>query len=95
MAINEGLWQAIQAGVYALPHKVEWYEPEEMKKAEASQPARLSSEVRTMFVVPRGWADLMGGRGALWDRCQELADETKCDLFKANDGSLIFKTRLG
>jgi len=95
MTITDGIWQAIQASVSTLPHKVEWYEPSEMRKVEAGQSAHLNIEMIRTFVVPRGVVDLMGGAGALLARCQELADACKCDFSKPTTAPNIQKPSVG
>ena len=79
-------WDAIKVGVYSLPHKVEWFE-----NGKIGDQNYLRSEVRNTFVVPSTLVDMLGNSS--WDKAQELADTTKCELVKANDGSMIFKRR--
>ena len=88
MADTDGLWQGIEAGVGVLPHKVEWFEDDNI-----GDPAYLRSEIRNTFVVPSHLVDSLGGVRVVWDRAEELAARYGCDLLKANDGSLIFRRR--
>jgi hypothetical protein len=94
MTINEGLWQAIEACVYSLPHKVEWFEADEERKLQAGQSARATVEMQRTFIVPHNLVDLFG-MGVLFERCKELAAVRQCDFYKANDGSLVFRSRKG
>ena len=79
-------WDAIKASVYSLPHKVQWFEGNKIGDSNY-----LRSEIRDTFIVPSALVDMLGRSS--WDDARELADMTKCDLIKANDGSMIFKRR--
>jgi len=79
-------WDAVKAGVYSLPHKVEWFED-----GKIGDPNYLRSEIRNTFVVPSALVNILGRSS--WDDAQELVDAEKCDLVKANDGSMIFRRR--
>ncbi len=80
------IWTAIEAGIGALPHKVEWFEDDKI-----GDPAYLRSEIRNTFVAPIGLVNALGGISAAWPRAEELAAKYRCELIKANDGSMIFR----
>ena len=92
MASTEGLWQVIEICVDSLPHKVEWFEPDELRKSEAGKSAKTNEEVQRMFIVPRDLIDLFGRTEAFFARCREIAAARQCDFFKANDGSWVFRS---
>jgi hypothetical protein len=80
--------------VASIPHKVEWFEDEEMQKLEKGEEARATVEIQNSFILPSNVIDAMGGSIALFDACKGIAERYHCNFYKANDGSFVFKSRL-
>ena len=71
-------WEAIQAGVYMLPHRVEWHEQEQ-----------LMTDTQRIFIVPKDVVQLFGPN--YLEQFRDLAFRKNCRLISANNGSMIFQ----
>jgi hypothetical protein len=75
-------WQAIEASVCSLPHKIEWFDDSGQKV----------TEVHGTFIIPKAVADVFGDDTYL--HCDAIARSLNCELFPANDGALVFKKQI-
>jgi hypothetical protein len=80
MPDKESLWSGIEACVCDLPHEIEWQEGN-----------RTASLTHTMFVIPHHIVQLFSQTDNLYGRCESLANSRRCQFFKANDGSYVFR----
>jgi hypothetical protein len=72
-------WQAIEASVCSLPHKIEWFDDSGQRVA----------EVHDTFIIPKAVLDVVGDETYL--HCDTIARGHHCELFQAIDGALVFK----
>ena len=80
---KEEFLDIVASCVATLPHKVEWFEDDNMRNK--------VTEMQSVFILPSNVIDALGGSAVLYDPCEKIAGRYQCKFYKANDGSFVFK----